>query len=132
MRNYEDYQRKRKNPYILPDNLYKQTLYQIRDINRIHEELKEEISLKAVQLDGMPRGSKTGDSTAYIATKRAEYQRIYDAVMDAKKEIPEALREGVWRKIMYNAPYPGLADPSTYWRWKCKFIYLVAKNLNLA
>lgn len=132
MRNFRDYQRTKSNPYILPENLYKQTLYQVRDYNRMKDELKEEPELKAIEIDGQPRGNGTGDPTSYRATKRAEYDRITKTIEEALKGIPAEFRSGVWKNILYNSPYPNDSHRSTYWRYKSKFIHTVAKKLFLA
>ena len=64
-----DYQRTKRNPWILPHNLYRQTLYAIRDYNRIKEEYEYLIMGHPAEMDGQPKGTKTGDPTAAIAAK---------------------------------------------------------------
>jgi len=132
MRHFEDYQRTKSNPYILPENLYKQTLYQIRDYNRICEEIKDLPTRSPAPPDGQPRGNGTGNPTEYTGVKLAQYKTIKEAIEKARNDIPVEYREGVWKKVMYNSNYPIDADPSTYWRYKCKFVYSVAKYLFLA
>ena len=125
-----DYQRKKSNPWILPANLYRQTLYAIRDYDRLKSEYEEEIRLICGVMDGQPRGTKIGDPTANTAIR---LERIYSrikAIEEAKKEIPEEYIKGGWQNILYAAPFPHDAGRATYSRYKSKFVYEVAKKLS--
>lgn len=123
-----DYQRKRKNPWLLPQNLYRQTLFAIRDYNRVKEEYEHLIEGQAVIMDGQPKGSDPGDPTAALAAKAERLHDQLKAVDDAKKVIPAEFMRGVWESIVYGAPYPRDAGTATYSRWKSRFVYEVAKN----
>lgn len=68
-----DYQRMKNNKWILPTNLYRQTLYAIRDYERLKEEYEYMIQGRAVELDGLPHGSRVGDPTAETAIKIEKY-----------------------------------------------------------
>lgn len=123
-----DYQRTKRNPWILPHNLYKQTLYAIRDYNRIKEEYEYILQGSSFDNDGQPRGINIGDPTATTAIKAEKLYNYLKAVDDAKKVIPSEYMKGIWDSIVYGSPYPEDADRSTYWRHKSRFIYEVAKN----
>lgn len=126
-----DYQRTKSNPYILPRNLWSQTLYQIRDYQRLKEELSAVLDESAAPADGQPRGTMTGDPVLSKVMKREKAGQTVKAIDDAKKEIPEEYIDGVWRNIVYGSPYPLDASRSTYSRYKSKFVYCVARNLFL-
>lgn len=123
-----DYQRTKRNPWILPHNLYRQTLYAIRDYNRIKEEYEYLIMGQPAEMDGQPKGTQTGDPTAAIAAKAERLHNQLRAIDDAKKVIPEEYLKGVWDNIMYDQPYPLDAGRATYSRHKSRFVYEVAKN----
>jgi len=106
MRNY---QRKRNNPYRLPHNVYMQTLYIIRDRDRLQRELqhiREAPEMEAVS------------------------ERIR-AIDEGIASVPEEYRQGVFRSIAYGDPYPITAGEATWRRWRSRMAYYVAKNLKL-
>jgi hypothetical protein len=120
-----DYQRQKNNKYILPRAQYHFTLWLLRDYHR----LKDEIEAKAYaspQVDGMPRGTQTGDPTAKNAIKLERAIDIVNLIDSERMNIPEEYREGVWNNIQYGTAYPMDADRSTYGRAKSRFIYRVA------
>ena len=126
-----DYQRVKNNKYILPRNLYRHTLYVIRDYDIIKLEYDDMLQLSAVCSDGQPKGSGKSDPTALTAARIEKYHDIINAVDNAKKEIPKEYRKGVWQNIVHEAPFPLTAARSTYGLYKSKFVYMVAKHLCL-
>lgn len=126
-----DYQRK-KTKYSLPTAVYHQTLWQIRDYYRLKELRDEILGSSAGPPDGMPGGSgHTGDPTQAKAIRLAEASRIVGIIDDELARVPAEYRDGVWRSIQSNAPYPIDAARVTYSRWKSRFVCAVAKRLNL-
>lgn len=97
-----EYQRKKNNPWRLPQNLYMRVLYTIRDYNRIKAEQNTEAHL-------------------------SEISAIETALLD----IPEFFRESILNNILYDSYFPLGADERTYRRYKQRYIYSVAKYLNL-
>jgi hypothetical protein len=126
-----DYQRMKNNKWILPTNLYRQTLYAIRDYERLKEEYEYMIQGRAVELDGLPHGSRVGDPTAETAIKIEKIHSRIKAIEAAKKIIPEEYIKGVWQNILYDAPFPHDAGRATYSRYKSRFVYEAAKQLTL-
>ena len=127
-----DYQRTKNNKYILPRNLYRHTLYVIRDYDRIKLEYDYMLQPPAVSCDGQPKGGGRSDPTAMTAARVEKYHDIISAVDRAKQEIPKEYRKGVWQNIVHEAPFPFTAARSTYGFYKSKFVYMVAKFLCLA
>lgn len=123
-----DYQRTRRNQWVLPHNLYRQTLYAIRDYPRLKEEYEYLLQGQSAEIDGQPKGNHIGDPTAVTAVKAEMLHNQLKAVDDAKKVIPSEYIKGVWDNIVYGTPYPSDAGRSTYSRWKSRFVYEVAKK----
>lgn len=126
-----DYQRKKGNKYILPNALYHQVVWIIRDYYRMKEELADIIMESGEGSDGMPRGYTTGDQTYSIVMQRDELYSKVDAIESSLLTIPEEYRKGVWNSIQHGEPYPLDADRSTYGRYKSKLVYMTAKKLHL-
>lgn len=124
-----DYQRTKSNPWYLPTNLYRQTLYAIRDYERLKEEYEYMLTGSNVIMDGQPKGTNVGDPTGELAAKIENIHDRIKAVEEAKKEIPKEYMKGVWQNILYAAPYPHDAARNTYGRYKSKFVYEVARRL---
>ena len=125
MRNY---QQKKNNPYKLPHNLYMRMLYLVRDYERIRSE-REDILNASPAPDGTPH-SGTGNPTEQKAIKLAGLGDNCSAIEQALRVVPPEYRKGVYDNICYRSPYPTDAGEATYKRWRCRFIYEVAKNLH--
>lgn len=127
-----EYQRKKKNKYLLPHNVYMQTLYAIRDYERLKSESEMILDSSPPSVCTTP-GGKGGVSpsspTETKALKIAEYNAKITAVSGALKSIPQEYRRGVLNNILHGARYPIDADIRTYQRNKQKFIYFAAVNL---
>ena len=123
-----DYQRFKNNKYYLPKAVYHQTLWFIRDYQRMKERL-DEMLVESSSADGMPRGSATGDPTMARVMKRENLLKKTLVIENAMAKIPEEYRKGVWNSVMYNKAYPLDADRTTYARYKSKFISQVALEM---
>ena len=127
MRNY---QRKKNNPYLLPHNLYMRVLYMIRDYDRLREEYHIVLETSPPPPDGMPKGNILLDPTAEKAVRRADLSREIKSIEQARFSVPIEYMDGVWDNIHYGAWFPPDAAECTYRRWKQRYIYHVAKNMN--
>lgn len=125
MRNY---QKQKNNPYKLPHNLYMRILYLIRDYERICAE-RDDIINSSPLPDGI-HNTGTGSPTEQKAIKLIELGNNCKAVEVAIQSIPIEYRKAIWNNICYQSPYPVIAGEATYKRWRCRFIYEVAKNLH--
>ena len=121
-----DYQKVRNNPFVLPNNLYRQTLYLIRDYSRLKEEYQD--VLYGSSAEG-GRGSMPGDPTGALAIKLENLYSRIRAVEKAKAEIPPEYMTGIWENIISGRGYPKDAARNTYGNWKRKFIWAVARNM---
>ena len=124
-----DYQATKNNPYLLPRPLYRMTLAFIRDHERKCDEYKSLEEDSRHPPDGLPRGSASGNPTQRNGIRRAELWVSISAVKDALNIVPEEYRDGVWENVVHYRRYPDDADPSTYRRYKQRFIHQVAHNM---
>lgn len=127
-----DYQRK-KGKYVLPTSeLYNLVIWQIRNYYRFKDMADAIREQKASGMgDGMPHGSVSPDGVLNKAIRCIEYSNVTDAIDKALNQIPTEYKRGVWNNILYRSAFPMDADRSTYVRYKSKFIYQVAEELNL-
>lgn len=125
MRNY---QRKTNNPYYLPHNVYMQTLYLVRDYDRLRGEVLD-IIYAGVTPDGFPRGPGVGNPTESKATKIENAETKIRAIETALLSIEPEYRKGVLDNVCYGSPYPIDASYETYGRKRRKFLYAVAQQM---
>lgn len=127
----KEYQRQKGNKYILPRELYNQTIWQIRDYHRLKDQAEAILEASPEPSDGQPKGNGTGN---VVESKVLKRERLLDTIYiieSCKKEIPSEYQEGVWNNTVFGQPFPEDADRSTYGRYKSKFVYEVAKKLFL-
>ena len=125
-----DYQRK-KGKYTLPREVYRQTLWQVRDYHRLKDLYEAVAEERPGPSDGMPRGKGgTSDPTFQKAVKLEHIGRVLAAIDEALALVPPEYRKGVWNSVLYDTPYPFDAGRATYGRWKSFFVYTIADKLN--
>lgn len=131
-----DYQPCYKNKYYLPHTLHRRALDIVRDYDRQCEAIND-IVYGSSSNDGMPRGTAVGNPTEQKALKVMQCDQDVEAVDKALKEIPEEYRMPIFDNIRYGYKYPDwvmkkdYACERTWSNYRSKFLYLVAKNLNL-
>ncbi len=128
MRDY----RRTTGKYVLPDAVYHQVLWQIRDYYRLKSEadaIAEETG--CLIGDGMPHGSPSNDGVFRKVQRRLDLLRIVDMVDKEMAMIPREYQQGVWRNILYRTAFPIDADRSTYSRYKSRMIYNIAERQGL-
>ena len=95
--------------FILPREVYYQCVWLIKDMDRL-EEIKRDAGKTRLGL---------------AASRRLE------AVEKALQELPEEYREPMLRNIKNKEEFPMMAHANTWRKWKQRFIYDVAINLEL-
>ena len=123
-----DYQTNRSKS-ILPNAVYRKTIWQIRDYNRLKENLKDRLEESS---GSQEVGGKTNIPSSPVETKAIKRERdrdIVSAIDRALETIPQEYRTGVWQSVMYNSPYPNDAAVKTYSRYKADFVIMAAINL---
>lgn len=126
-----DYQRIKNNKYILPRDVYHQTLWIIRGYDRMKEDAAAIMVESPPPPDGQPRGANTGDDTASKAARRETNLRRIKQIDAALEDIPPEYRRGVWNNTVHCDPFPIDAARSTYALWKSRFVYKCAINLGI-
>lgn len=125
-----EYQRK-TGKYILPGNVYMQTIYQIRDYNRLKEEADRILEESKAPPDGQPKQSGASSDIERKVVRRDKLLHIVDTIDRAIELLPEEYRQGVWDNVMDHKAFPKDADRRTYGRYKSLFVFTVAKDLYL-
>lgn len=126
-----DYQRIKKNKYILPTTVYNKTIWTIRDYYRLKERAEDYLTISSIQNDKekVSPTNKIEDMVANAAIKREEFINIVNVIDKSIKSIPMEYQKGIWNNIIAQRPYPQDANKSTYGRYKSKFIFKVAEKL---
>lgn len=125
-----EYQRK-TGKYILPGNIYMQTIYQIRDYYRLKEEAQMILDESPDPPDGQPKGGSGKSDVERKALRRERVLNIINVIDRGRALLPEEYRQGVWNNVIYHDAFPNDADRATYGRYKSLFVYTVAKELFL-
>ena len=134
-----DYQQKKLKDYVLPQPVYRQALWAVKDLERLKLKLKE-LRADAYVLGGydmtMPTFSygtgRVCDSTGSKAIKIAYLSRRIEAIEGAFLEIPERYREGIFNRLTKDEPYDQEAAHINSWRrWQQVVLYYVAQNLQI-
>lgn len=135
----KDYQQKKLKDYVLPQPVYRQALWAVKDLERLKQRL-EELKAEAYVLGGhdvtMPAlGYGTGlvcDSTGNKAVKIAALSIRIEAIDNALGVLPEKYRAGIEGKLTRDEPYDEeLAHLNTWKKWQQIYLYHVAVNLQI-
>lgn len=129
-----EWQQTKMTDYIMPDTVYYQTLWAVRDLSRMEKRLKE---LKKGQ--GSPgsasvikeRKSSYGSSRVEdMALEQAVLEERIEGIRGALMQVPDPYRSYVMSNIVLKNS--GATFPNKTWRnWKQKFLYNVARNLSM-
>ena len=131
-----EYQSKRLKEFVLPETVYRQALWAVKDINRLKEELNKAIE----DIDNIHSPNFFNESTGKglysdITAKKADRLIVItnriDSIEAAMFSIPEKYRQGIRNKLMNGEAYGDQFHPNTWKKWQQVYIYHVAKNLGL-
>lgn len=143
MRNY---QRKYNNPYRLPQPVYMQVLYKLKDYPRLCQQYQDIVNASPAPPDGMPGSSAIGDPTAQKAAAleavSADLHAIEQAAMRVRGEYSNRMTETTDPIRAYNdyayfcteytAPRADAAPCERTWRYyRARLVYYIAQNLHL-
>ena len=132
-----EWQQTRFKDLVMPDTVYYQTIWAVRDLDRMEEEVEKtkESIMKAKSADS----SIASDNVAgYAASKPTENKGDYlamlelriDAIRSALEDVPHVYRQFIMDNIVRQKGYK--CFPNKIWRiWKQKFLFNVAKNLEI-
>lgn len=133
---YREYQLKKMKNYVLPETVYRQALWAVKDLNRLREELNKAIeNVDNIHSPNFFNESiGTGfysDITAKKADKLITLTNRIESIEAALFSIPEKYREGIKQKLVDGKSYGDEFHPNTWKKWQQVYIYNVAKNLGL-
>ena len=117
-----EWQQTRFKKYVLPDAVYYQSLWAVRDLERM-----EERSGSLVKDGGAdyPEGRRPTEKTAI---ERVMLEERVRGIRDAIESIPEGYKSYVLSNVILKNS--GKTFPNKVWRiWKQRFLYDVAVNL---
>ena len=131
-----EWQQRRLKDFVLPDAVYYQTVWAVRDLERMENRIKD--------LDREIRAGHTGSSIVcegkrnYSVMRPTENRAIEKAMLESRVKairsalnlVPEAYRGFIMDNIVRRKNTQGYANK--IWRvWKQRFLYQVARNLSL-
>lgn len=131
----KEYQLKRVKSYLLPEAVYRQALWAVKDLNRMKERrsfLNDSIeNLSSSSTVSTIRGSQYSDRVGKEAAEIANLSFRIDAIEQALTEIPEVYRSGILNKLAFGIPYGDMFHTNTWKKWQQVYLYHVAVSLNL-
>ncbi len=131
-----DYQQRKMTDYVLPQAVYRQALYAVKDLNRMKRKLTY-LEESASLLEGREMKLVTGgkgklaDLTAKRAVDIATVKTRIEAIESAFTNVPEAYRGTISDKLLSDVPYSEEHSINTWKKWQQILIYHVAVNLKL-
>lgn len=128
-----EWQQTRMSEYVMPNAVYYQSIWAVRDLERMEDRLKElNRDTSRVDLSGVVMERESGYRESRVELKAVEAVVLEERVSGIRRalsEVPERYRNCILNNVVYNetVPYPG-----KLWKlWKQKFLYRVAVNLSL-
>lgn len=132
----KEYQQKRMKSYTLPEAVYRQALWAVKDLPRMKEKMRK-LELQAengarivIDMSASKKGfasDRTGEQAVDLALLSA---RI-GAIERALKNVPEIYQKGILEKLAYGIPYGDEFHPNTWKKWQQVYLYHVALELGL-
>ena len=108
-----EWQQKRQREYVMPDEVYYQTLWAVRDLSRMENQIL------LMEEEG-----------TYDTIENLSLQSRVNSIKQALQEVPDIYREPILRNIKLR--YTGSEFPDVMYKiWKQRFLYNVAKNLSI-
>lgn len=134
----EYYQQKKMKPFVLPETVYRQALWAVKDVPRmkvvLEETQKREGQLPSTDFS-VPRfcenQGRLGSITEEQAVQTVNLSMKIESIESAMLQIPEKYREGIKAKLMEGIPYGDQYHSNTWKKWQQMYIFYVAKNLGL-
>lgn len=122
---------------VLPDAVYYQCVWAVRDLYRMEEQLeiiKHDINDGAMHTTSVVSDVKDDyevrNPTEDKVMQKVALERRIKAINDAINTVPLAYRQFILDNIILQKAYK--CFPNKFWRiWKQRFLYNVARNLLL-
>lgn len=126
-----EYMVRKENALHMPSAVYYQALYAVRDYDRLCNEYTDLLHSSAPSVSVKVSGSKIGDPTERRAERLTSLSKKTESIERALEQIPAEYQKPVFNNVRYGDPYPYTASTSTWSRWRRRFLYAVALNLDL-
>ena len=132
----KDYQLKSIKSCKLPEAVYRQALWAVKDLPRMKEklmELEEMLDcLPSAYVDTPRKSSGTvSDQTAQLASRMANLAFRIQMIEGSLQAVPVVYRDGILGKLAYGIPYSDCFHANTWKRWQQVYLYQVAMELHL-
>ena len=132
----KDYQLKSIKSCKLPEAVYRQALWAVKDLPRMKEklmELEEMLDcLPSAYVDTPRKSSGTvSDQTAQLASRMANLAFRNQMIEGSLQAVPAVYRDGILGKLAYGIPYSDCFHANTWKRWQQVYLYQVAMELHL-
>lgn len=131
-----EWQQTKMKDYLMPDTVYYQSIWAVRDLERMEnriKELKASVDDDATSSFVMESYLQDGNVAKPSEAKAMELVILEERVSlikDAMNIIPENYKRYVLSNIILKNS--GVSFPNKLWRvWKQKFLFNVAKNLSI-
>ena len=130
-----EWQQTKMTKYVLPDAVYYQSLWAVRDLQRMELRIREmDREGTTARTSGIVRDGKTVYSGESQVEKRALERAILEerisGIKTALTNVPSCYRSFILSNIIMKDS--GAAFPDKLWRlWKQRFLYDVAHNLSM-
>ena len=132
-----DYQLRREKNYLLPQTVYRQALYAVKDLIRLRKKLSylnDDVNSIAsrdpsyIISGGGAVSDLTGNRASEIALTEARIRAIEEAFLN----VPEKYRAGLKDKLIYDVPCGNLGYSVNTWKkWQQVLLFHVAQNLRI-
>lgn len=132
-----EWQQRRYKQFVMPDAVYFQCLWAVRDLYRMEQRIEELEEKKPVKPGGFygelnvsDQGIYYGDGSLNGEDQKAELQalkRRVGLIREALDAVPEEYHANILGNIILRTP--SRAYPGKMWKyWKQRFLYMVAKK----
>ena len=131
-----EWQQTKQKEYVMPDTVYYQSLWAVRDLNRMEarlEELEEDKGEREKSGSVVHEPGNSGSlwqPTEDNAMEKVILEERVKAIHNALSIVPDIYRPYILNNIILKKS--GSDFPNKFWKiWKQRFLFYVAKNLSL-
>ncbi len=130
-----EWQQTRLRKYVMPDAVYHQSLWAVRDLYRMERRMEELEDVETASQTGSSRvcdqcdGIEAYSSDADVSLERELLKDRTEKIHAALETIPVMYRFYVLQNIIFREA--GKTYPEEWRMWKQKFLFQVAKNLKM-
>lgn len=124
-----EWQQKKLKKYVMPDAVYHQSLWAVRDLRRMEQRLDELGKDDGFAVHDHSQGLTDYTSVSHDDLEREILEMRIQKIYDALELVPTEYRFYLLQNIIFREP--GRTFPAEWRIWKQKFLFQVAKNLSM-